>query len=116
MANRDTILSQEHIMIEEMMPAYERPLMQACFEELEKEVRQKKVRYRRVVVLQSLRPSYEVLEQLYVKEFESTWVSDMELFERLGKKMPEEVKEEQPAVEEEVEDEVNESIAQSQDI
>lgn len=25
MANRDTILSQEHIIIDEMLPAYERP-------------------------------------------------------------------------------------------
>ena len=45
-----------------------------------------------------------------MKEFESTWISDMELYERLGKKMPEEAKKERPEIEEEMEDEVKESI------
>ena len=44
----------------------------------------------RVVIIDSLRPVKETLEQLFVKEFESAWVDDMQRYAQLSEEKPSE--------------------------
>ena len=67
----------------------EREGAQACFELIEDPVLIKSTSEKRLVQIDSLRPVRESLDQLYVKEFESTWINEMQRYDTLGKTPPE---------------------------
>lgn len=59
-------------------------LAPACFEVINEPVILKELESESFVMIENTRGVRESLDQMYVKEFESTWINEMEKFETLG--------------------------------